>query len=142
MDLSTVLSVLGFIVTLWVLQQTRDIKKSFTNKARLPEIQKELNKCASKINTLMKDWEGGKYLVSAEFSKCSGLIDNLLTKLDKDKSYQAQTLLDSLRHRPFPFIKVKSIHVEDEKKAWDLYAKLSELNAYLSQIVRDSQLGA
>ncbi|HGM5452873.1 hypothetical protein [Serratia marcescens] len=135
------MTILGFIITIIILKQTKDIKKSFLNKARLPEIQNELNSCASNINKQIDDWEGSKERISVEFSKCAGLLDSLIKKLDNEQNIRAKALLKKLKSRPYYILPPIKNRITNKETAWSLYEDLSELNSNLSQIIKDSHWG-
>lgn len=141
MDIATAMTIFGFLITLLVFKQTKDIKKSFLNKARLPEIQKELNQCASNINKQIDNWEGSKERISVEFFNCAGILDSLIKKLDDNQKTKARSLLKRLRYRPFYIFPAKKTCIADKATAWSLYEDLSELNVSLSQIIKDSNWG-
>ncbi|MKV44979.1 hypothetical protein DUU84_05185 [Salmonella enterica subsp. enterica] len=141
MDMATVMTISGFLITLLIFKQTKDIKKSFLNKARLPEIQSELNTCASNINKQLDDWESSKERISVEFSKCAGLLDSLIQKLNKEQSLSAKALLKRIKSRPYFILSPIKNRITDKDTAWSLYEDLSELNSSLSQIIKDSHWG-
>lgn len=141
MDMATVMTIWGFILTIFVFKQTKYIKRNFLSKARLPEIQSELRSCASNINKQLDDWESSKEKIFVEFSKCAGLLDSLIQKLNDDQNTRAKSLLKRLKSRPYyVFAPIKN-KITDKGTAWSLYADLSELNSYLSQIIKDSRWG-
>ncbi|MEI7085466.1 hypothetical protein WCU61_05255 [Pectobacterium versatile] len=140
-DIATVMTISGFFITILVFRQTKYIKKSFLNKARLPEIQKELNKCASNINKQIDDWDNSKERIAVEFSNCAGLLDSLIRKLNDDQSTRAKSLLKRLKSRPYYILPPIKNPIDDKNTAWSLYEDLSELNVSISQIIKDSHWG-
>ncbi len=141
MDIATIMTILGFVITVFVLQQTKEIKRNFLSKARLPQIQRELRSCASNINKQLDDWESSKEKIFVEFSKCAGLLDSLIQKLNDDQSASAKALLKRLKYRPYYILRPIKNKITDKDTAWSLYADLSELNSNLSQIIKDSHWG-
>lgn len=137
-DVATITSILSFIITIFVFKQVGDIRKKFSNKARLPEIQNELIGFISNINSQIDDWENSKEKISVEFSNCAGLLDSLAPKLNGVQGIKAKKLLKKLRYKPYYIFPVKKKEINNMEIAWSLYEDLSELNVSLSQVIKDS----
>ena len=48
-DAATILTIISFFMTLWVIRTTNFLKKKFKNKGRLPEIKTEISQTTNKI---------------------------------------------------------------------------------------------
>lgn len=136
-DLATVATFVGFIITIAVLFQVRSIKNTFKNKARLPEIKKELSACTTKISRSLNDWSNSKNNIHEEFSKCAALLDNLKNKLDGDSQLLVKTMRERLVRTKLLRRAQSIIEIENKDQAWALYSELSRVNTHLDQVIKD-----
>lgn len=136
-DIATVVTILGFILTLLVWLQVRWIKLSYKNKARLPEIHLELSECASKINGYLNDWNNQERMAIVELTACKGLLDNLSLKsnsaLKKSASKLKLKISGKSSRYSFKILKMNN------DLAWDIYGELTSLNNLLDQTIKDSK---
>lgn len=144
-DASTIMGVIGFIITIVgffltyiIFNQTKEIKLKFISKARLPQLKNELSTQASLINKFLQQKEVKLELISVEFSKCAGLLENILRKVKGPEGTAAKSLLGRLKYRKWPIGPYKYIQISDSKEAWDLYTELSGFTTKLTQLIEDS----
>lgn len=136
-DIATIMTIFGFILTLLVWWQVRGIKSSYRNKARLPEIHKELSDCASKINGHLNDWKNQEKLAILEMTICKGLLEN--TSLKSNSALKKATLNVKLKiNRKSSRFSVQKMEMNNDW-AWAIYGDLSFLNTLLSQTIKDSK---
>ncbi|WP_369064852.1 hypothetical protein [Burkholderia gladioli] len=127
-DVNTGVSFLGFLLTLYVTWQVRNIRRQYAARGRLPDLIKELTAKGSELNTLIPNWPQdrneveGKIKVTVELL---GVARKLLTRSD------AGTV--SRVHRKFR----KTERVTDQDQAWALYSDLQMAIASLEQIVKN-----
>lgn len=144
-DVSTIMGVVGFIITIAgfiytyiIYKQTDQIKSRFISKARLPKLNDELSNSARQILKILQQSDRQLELLSVEFSKCAGLIENILRKVNGPENTAGKSLLNQLKFRKWPIGPYKHIQVTDLQKAWDLYTELSGFTTKLTQLIEDS----
>lgn len=144
-DASTVVGVVGFLFTIIgffltyvIFNQTRELKLRFMSKARLPKLSDDLSASTSTVLKFIKQDKIDFNLLSSEVSRCAGLIESIIHKLNNSNNKSAKSLLTKIKYRrwflgPYTYIKI-----EDEDKAWEIYNELSGLTTILNQIIQDS----
>ena len=136
-DIASIASILGLALTIAVYYETKSLKKTFKNKARIPELQKDLSTSASVLNDAMSDWENSKERIKNEFITCIATAESLLEKLedvDKQKVRDFLNLIAPIEGRKKRSPKLTFNSLDD---VWLLYEALSLLNSRLAQIVKD-----
>jgi hypothetical protein len=88
------ITIVGFIFTYIIFNQVKELKFKYLSKARLPQLNEDLSKSASEILKLSQK-EIHFELLSSEFSKCAGLVENILLKLDSSNNSSAKSLLEN-----------------------------------------------
>jgi hypothetical protein len=134
-DVAAVSSVIGIGVTGFLYYEARGIKNSFLRRARLPQVNKELEDASAKISSNLGNWNKGKRLVIEQFAISSGLLESLLVKLPPFEKKKTSELISKLRLKKFFFISKKL----DEDTAWQLYTNLSMVITMLRQLEKDSK---
>lgn len=136
-DIASITGIVGFFITIWVLVETKSIKSKFKNKARIPEIHKELSDCASRISSAMDDWANTQDIIRKEFYDCIAYTESLNEKLSRQNKQKTLDLLDKLAPKNGWLKKRKKAQIENVKVAWDLYQELSIMNTRIKQILND-----
>ncbi|MDK1687978.1 hypothetical protein QMT05_13440 [Cronobacter malonaticus] len=139
-DLGTLLGIVSFFMTVWVVRTTNLLKDKFKNKARIPEIHKELENKASTISSLLRrinNWSEVKDQVSKEFSDCVPLIESLIDKINDDNKSKIKETLSKIAPRKGLFRRRERQNINDSELAWTLYQELSSLNTRVNQILKD-----
>jgi len=144
-DLSTLMGVIGFIITIIgfiltyiIFNQVKEIKFKFLSKARLPQLNDDLSKSSSKILKHLSEDKIHFGLLSSEFSKCAGLLENVLLKLDSSNNSSAKSLLGKLKKRKWLVGPFSYIQITDEKEGWKIYNELGSFTTFLTQLIKDS----
>lgn len=77
-----ILSILGFVFTIWVLWTTNSLRRTFLLRARTPALRKDLQKLATELPDLIPGWprETKKELLSC-LAKGSAKLASLESKL-------------------------------------------------------------
>ena len=138
LDIASISSILGLVVTLFILTEARKIRKSFLRRARIPEITKELNVKSKNISKGLKSWDTEKNTVNEQYSVVRGLLENISKKLPEDEKLQVEIYINSLKTRKYLFL-MENLVIEDEDQAWKLYAELSRIITRLEQLQKDSK---
>lgn len=135
--IGSISSILGLVVTVFIFIEARKIRNSFLRRARLPEINRELNKVTSSVSNNLKNWDADKTPALAAFSNVKALLENIKPKLPAEEKRKVGAYLDRLQPKKYLIIKA-SISDLNEEAAWELYAELSGLVTSLQQLAKDS----
>lgn len=92
-DINTGLSVLGFFITLYVLIEVKYIKNSFLQRARLPEIIKELSKTGSELNKCLNQWPGQRNEAKSQLKIAASLLKSTKKMLPKEERQEIKKML-------------------------------------------------
>lgn len=136
--IGSISSILGLVVTAFLFIEARKIKNSFLRRARLPEINKELNKVTSNVSNHLKNWDADKTPALEAFSNVKALLENIKPKLPAEEKRKVGAYLERLQPKKYLIIKT-SISELNEEAAWELYTELSGLVTSLQQLAKDSK---
>ncbi len=142
-DAATILTIISFFMTLWVIRTTNFLKKKFKNKGRLPEIKTEITQTTNKIFSILtsreldNNWVEFNRMFSMEVKTCYPVIDNLLSKVESDQKNAVKNILDLIAPKTRFFGRRKVITISNKDKAWDIYQELSSLTVHIDQIMKD-----
>ncbi|QAR45566.1 hypothetical protein EQG67_07245 [Kosakonia cowanii] len=139
-DIATLLGIVGFFMTIWVVKTTNELKKKFKQKGRIPEIHSDLKNKASTISSLLagrESWESIKGELSKEIGDCIPLIENLIEKLKDENKSKVTEMLNKVAPRKGILRKRERQEIADKAHAWRLYEDLSSLNTRVDQILKD-----
>ncbi|MBD9429513.1 hypothetical protein IB257_06165 [Achromobacter sp. ACM03] len=137
-NISSISSILGLIITVFLFIEARKIRGSFIRRARLPELNKELAKMTSEVSKHLKNWGVDKAPALESFSKVKALLENIEPKLPTEERKKVLIFLSRLEPRKYFFIKA-NIAQMSEDSVWNLYTDLSGLVTSLEQIIKDSK---
>lgn len=137
-DLSSLSSILGLIVTIFLLLEARNIRNSFLRRARLPEVVNELNEASSKLSKCLKSWNTENRSGMEQISIIKGLLENLQPKLPEAEKKKVVIFVRSLKTREWFFIE-STITNASEDEAWKIYTEFVSLLTILDQLQKDSR---
>lgn len=127
--LGDIASILGFLVSLYVLASLRGIRREFLAKGRLPKLIKDLKAHAREANDLLNNYNDSKQSFRAVLTKCVASLDSLRGKTPRDSRRRVKVL----RKKMIAFGKRESIDA-----AWDIYGLLQALIEFLQNQSLDS----
>lgn len=136
--LGSLSSILGLIVTLFLLYEARKIRNSFLRRARLPEVNRELSKSTSLLSENLKGWSSDKNPSLETFSTIQALLENIREKLPSDEKRKVDEYLSNLHPKRF-WIVNSPLSDLTEDEAWNRYTELSGLVTSLQQLAKDSK---
>lgn len=136
--IGSISSILGLVITVFLFVEARKIRNSFLRRARLPEINKELNKVTSNVSNHLKNWDADKKPALEAFSNVKALLENIKPKLPAEEKRKVGDYLNQLQPKKYLIIKT-SISELNEDAAWELYTELSGLVTSLQQLAKDSK---
>lgn len=134
-----VLSIIGFIVGLFVFYNVRAIRRSFILKARIPEAAQELKRLTSDLSKQMGQWPQQSTQVHATLERLSAILSNLLPKLAGDERKRVSKLLRSLRRPWWQFLGSHRAVRFQKDEIWELYGMAEGVIELLKQSHKDSR---
>lgn len=132
-DLSTAFGLLGFIITLMVMIQVSEIRRSFRSRARLPEILKDLQKAGSALNSTLQDWPSRKNDARSYIKVAASLLQAAIPLLPREARRSIKIAQQKLAESSTNFNDTK-YNIPDE--VWDIYSDIQSSITHLNQSVR------
>ncbi|HHF3232865.1 TPA: hypothetical protein ACPJ2O_004475 [Vibrio diabolicus] len=123
-NLSIVFSGIGIIVSLFLLYEAREIRKSFKRKATLPSLNKYLVEASRKLNDILShsEWDAKKY--SIELTRLQAYLEKAKETLREDDAKAVDDYISE--------IKLFSIELSQDD-SWKFYEKLQYIATKLEQ---------
>ena len=137
-NLGSLASILGLLLTIFILLEARKIRKSFILRARLPQLIRDLTTSTSQLSEHLKILEEDKQPALKSLAEVKALLDNISSKLPAEEKKKVESYLLRLRPRSFYFFR-STVTDLDEDSAWVLYTELSGLVMALKQLEKDSR---
>lgn len=129
--ISSISSIIGLIITVFLFIEARKIRAAFIRRARLPELNNDLAKMTSEVSKHLKNWHADKAPALESFSKVKALLENIKSKLPTEERKKVLSLLSKIERA--------DISIMSENSVWYLYADLSGLVTSMEQIIKDSK---
>jgi hypothetical protein len=128
--IGSISSILGLIVTFFLLLEARKIRNSF--------LRRDLAKSTSQLSDRLKGWGVDKNSSLETFSTIKALLENIKPKLPSDEKKKVDDYLSKLHPKKY-FVVNGSLSNLTEDQAWDRYTELSGLVTALQQLAKDSK---
>jgi len=131
MDIGTIFSIIGFLVTCFLYMEARKIRMNFINKVRIPEIVRDLDKLAKELIDYLKDFESEKNRAHQKIGQAKAILESTLPKL---RSVDKENIVEFINDA-----KGISLVSFDKDEGWAMSTKLSGIVAFLQQRAKDSK---
>lgn len=134
-DASGVASIVGLLISIWLLTTINSIKKQFHARARLPGYNKEIGYICSRLSEKIQEIPATLNSVSTEIHK---LIGNL-----KSISNVTPKALNSDRKKLLKMARVANTAKAEVKKdrCWELYTETLSFSVRIKNHLEDLKLG-
>lgn len=135
-DVDTGLSILGFIITLYVLAEVKLIKNTFLSRARLPELIKDLQKAGSTLNSHLGGWPSQRNEAVCQIKVAASLLksaSSIMPKAERGELLQAHR---KLKNAAQAFFSGREISAD---LAWDLYSDIQSSIASIIQVSKNNR---
>jgi hypothetical protein len=127
---SSVLTILSFVLTIWVLIQTRSIKNFYKKHVRVKDVANELSESIKSVGAILRKKNNIDYNeLGASFSIIHGKLSVLCNKVDKKQKKKIRCYLDKNKHG------IKW----DNCMSWDAYNDLCQIDEEIKGFVKDHQ---
>lgn len=113
-DLASILTIFGFIITLLLLQEAKEIRKSFIRKARIPEIVTDLERISKELIRNLQSSQDGVRAAHENIHRAIGLLESIESKLSETDKIKIKTFITNTRQAISESI--------DEDGYWDIYS--------------------
>lgn len=131
-NLGNVASILGIGLSLYVIYNVREIRKSYLFTARAPALLKSLRTHSSNIKDLLKEFETSIEQIEAELAKCSPVLDSLRTKVGRQERKSISKAVQLISAN-------KSLSAGSKNAVWDIYKELLKVEEAMRNLHKDKQ---
>jgi hypothetical protein len=121
-------SVLGLLVSVYVLLEVTTLKRRFLCKARLPQLKNAISKHAARISEKLNNFDDCAHELDAELSRCVASLTSLKYKTDRETKNMTKALEKKIRRRDYPLQK---------DQVWSIYNDIQGLAARLGHLHED-----
>lgn len=98
--IANLLSIVGFIITLYVFFAVRGIKKFYQFKARVPDLNKKLRAHSSELSNCLNDFDGSSPKIEEELALVEITLKSIKRKTDGDIKQSISNALKQIRNYP------------------------------------------
>ena len=131
-DFETILSIVGFIITAFLLFEVKKIRSSFLRRARIPEMIDELKSTSQIMSKNINNWNKQKRSFIEQALIAKGILENLKEKLVNSEKKKVNIFLSKLKPKKLLIISISLNHLTEDE-AWEMYAEFSALITSLVQ---------
>ena len=142
-SIGSIASIIGALISLYLIYALRKIHKHFLFKARFPELKKSLSNKASKLIELFQEFDNNK----PEIKHTLRLIETILKNLEKKLHGEYKSSVSNLKMEITKFNNSNSklnkflynyVPITTDN-VWEIYSKLQALIEELNQKLKDSK---
>ena len=134
--LGSLASIIGLAITILVLNEAKNIRRSFVQKIRIPEAYKTLSEISNILSKLISLWPKEKQEILKELARIRSILLNLKSKLDGDDKKQAENLIRKLGYKNF-FWSRQDLSKLNKDDLWNIYSELIAIIESLKQTDKD-----
>ena len=129
----SVSSILGLLITIWILFNLNRIRKDFLFKARIPQLIQKLEKHSSLLSTYLQDFGGSRQMINLELGKCRANLRSLRSKLPRNSKRSVKKLEKQIQ-------KNTPTKAESSKDTiWEIYTDLNSLIEDMKNLEQDKK---
>ena len=137
-DVASISSIIGLLITIFLLLEARKIRNSFLRRARLPEVTKEISASHKKLAQCLKDWTSEEKKGIEQLFITKELLRNLHPKLPSPEKKKISLFINTLKKKEW-IIFSSTIKSLTEDEAWVYYQNISAMLTTLKQLEKDSR---
>ncbi len=123
-------SILGIGLSLYVVYNVREIRKSYLFAARAPDLLKRLRSHSAKINELLEEFDASIAEIEAELARCSSILESLGTKVSR---YERRSISLVIRQINLN----KTLSIESRDVVWEIYKELLKVDEEMTNLLKD-----
>ena len=137
-DTAIVCSIIGVFITIYILIVTKELRKSFLLRARVPELLNELEVNINDLSENLKTWNSSNKSALKALSVIEGLLKNLHRKLPYQEKRIVRDLVKKFRPRE-NLLRRFGISQLSQDDGWKIYIELNTVYTQLVQLAKDSR---
>lgn len=118
-------SIIGMLITIYVLKSITTIKRHYQAKARMPQLVEDISEGASALAKLHGSYESSQPDIALQLAKLKPVIKALRRKVDANTWRLAKSVIRSMNTNP------------SRDTLWHLYLQIQELLVQLREGQRD-----
>lgn len=127
-DVGETASVIGLLISIYVLYELKIMKRKFLFKARIPGLIRSLKTHATRISERFSDFDDSMRELETDLTRCAATLKNLRSKVGGDTRQATRQLLKQIQKRKKPLQK---------EEVWQIYNDLQALIDILGHLQKD-----
>lgn len=131
-NIGNVASILGVCLSLYLIYNVREIRKSYLFTARAPALLKSLRAHSSNIKDLLKEFETSIEEIEAELARCLPTLESLENKVGRHERRSISVVIRQIASN-------KSLSKESKNTVWSIYKGLLKIEEELRNLHKDRQ---
>lgn len=134
-DINTGFSILGFLITLYVAYEIREIKSSFLSKARLPEYIKDLKTAGSNLSTSLNNWPAEKNSAHEQIKIAVTILSSSSSIIPRRDRSTIDETIKKLKLTKNEFH--SNPKCTESSHVWDLYGDIQSCITCMTQVSKN-----
>ena len=138
-DIASLSSIVGLIVTGFLLYEAKKLRDSFLMKARLPDIITTLKSIATNLSSIINSYDQSKGDILTDLGRCRSILVNVKPKVSANIKKDIDDLIQKIRKEKnfvlFKMSNISSDYTEDE--LWNIYTDIQTVIEGLDQHKQD-----
>jgi hypothetical protein len=131
-NIGNVASILGIGLSLYVIYNVREIRKSYLFTARAPALHKSLRTHSSNINDLLKEFETSIEEIEAEIAWCLPILESLKRKVGRHERKSISEVVQLISAN-------KTLSGGSKNAVRDIYKELLKVEEAIRNLQKDKQ---
>lgn len=132
-EFSYIASILGFLISLYVLKEIKNITKKFLFRVRVPDLLASLKTIATDLSQNLNSFDESRREIDTCLSRCDSTLRNLIKKVDRETKKTTKQLLSSIKKKSKPL---------NKDEVWNIFTDLLGLIDTLGHIQKDIKWGS
>ncbi|GEM_PF-1848036 len=100
--IGSIASIIGFLISAWVLFKIRIIESHFLFKVRFPTLKRQVGKHSATISRHLNSFPDSANEIEIELKKCQADLKNLKSKLNGSSKTSVKEILKNINKLPSP----------------------------------------
>jgi hypothetical protein len=131
-NIGSVASILGIGLSLYVIYNVREIRKSYLFTARAPALLRSLHARSSNINDLRKEFATSIEKIEAEMARCLPILESLKRKVGRQERKSISEVVQLITAN-------KTLSAGSKNAVSDIYRELIKVEEAMRNLHKDKQ---
>ncbi|MEK6299239.1 MAG: hypothetical protein AABO41_00830 [Acidobacteriota bacterium] len=128
--IGSVASIVGIALSVYVIYNLRQIRRSYMFTARAPDLLKRLKAHSSQVKKLLIDFDNSRDEIEAELALCSAVLGSLLNKVSRN---ERKTILNVIQL----IAENRTLGEQSKDQVWMVYKRLVGVGETLRNLQKD-----